>query len=160
MHLCVLPPWIPGSWGYHTNRTVQNYGHVSRGQLARPEPSTTISSGAFVCVLIFRTFQCLFHKDVPYRSPFPEKFDILSGFSISDFQADARRPSSKILKTKEQILHITSVLYLLLVLQCLISGRCSTETALISFPDILRQTFQKSRPAVPAASRKSFGNAA
>lgn len=51
-----------------------------------------------------------------------------------------------LLKTKEQILHITSVLYLLLGSPNVLSLADVLPKQLISFPDILRQTFQSLVP--------------
>jgi hypothetical protein len=65
-----------------------------------------------------------------------------------------------LLKTKEQILHITSVLYLLLGSPNVLSLADVPPKQLISFPDILRQTFQSLVPQFPRHPVKSFGNAA
>ena len=65
-----------------------------------------------------------------------------------------------LLKTKEQILHITSVLYLLLDSPNVLSLADVPPKQLISFPDILRQTFQSLVPQFLRHPVKSFGNAA
>ena len=65
-----------------------------------------------------------------------------------------------LLKTKEQILHITSVLYLLLGSPNVLSLADVPPKQLISFPDILRQTFQSLVPQFLRHPVKSFGNAA
>jgi len=65
-----------------------------------------------------------------------------------------------LLKTKEQILHITSVLYLLLGSPNVLSLADVPPKQLISFPDILRQTFQSLVPQFLRHPIKGFGNAA
>ena len=65
-----------------------------------------------------------------------------------------------LLKTKEQILHITSVLYLPLGSPNVLSLADVPPKQLISFPDILRQTFQSLVPQFLRHPVKSFGNAA
>ena len=65
-----------------------------------------------------------------------------------------------LLKTKEQILHITSVLYLLLGSPKVLSLADVPPKQLICFPDILRQTFQSLVPQFLRHPIKGFGNAA
>ena len=65
-----------------------------------------------------------------------------------------------LLKTKEQTLHITSVLYLLLGSPNVLSLADVPPKQLICFPDILRQTFQSLVPQFLRHPVKSFGNAA
>ena len=65
-----------------------------------------------------------------------------------------------LLKTKEQILHITSVLYLLLGSPNVLSLADVPPKQLICFPDILRQTFQSLVPQFLRHPIKGFGNAA
>ena len=65
-----------------------------------------------------------------------------------------------LLKTKEQILHILNVLYLLLGSPNVLSLADVPPKQLISFPDVLRQTFQGLVPQFLRHPVKGFGNAA
>ena len=64
------------------------------------------------------------------------------------------------IKNKEQRFHTTSVLYLLLVSPNALSLADVPPKQLISFPDILRQTFQSLVPQFLRHPVKGFGNAA
>lgn len=95
--------------------------------------------------------------DVPYRSLLFPKNSIYSlGSVYRIFQADARRPPSSLIKNQgADTSHHECVVSAPWFSECLISGRCSTETAHI-LPGYPPADVSKSRPAVPAASRKKL----
>ena len=104
-----------------------------------------------------RHFPVPFHKDVPYRSPLFPKNPIYSlGSVYRIFQADARHPPSSLIKNQgADTSHHECVVSAPWFSECLISGRCSTETAHM-LPGYPPADVSKSRPAVPAASRKKL----
>ena len=96
-------------------------------------------------------------KDVPYRSLLFPKNSIYSlGSVYRIFQADARHPPSSLIKNQgADTSHHECVVSAPWFSECLISGRCSTETAHM-LPGYPPADVSKSRPAVPAASRKKL----
>ena len=110
---------------------------------------------------IFRTFQCLFIKMFHTVLSFSQKIRYTLWVQYIGFFRPMQDALHRVLlKTKEQILHITSVLYLLLGSPNVLSLADVPPKQLISFPDILRQTFQSLVPQFLRHPVKSFGNAA
>ena len=110
---------------------------------------------------IFRTFQFLFIKMFHTVLSFSQKIRYTLWVQYIGFFRPMQDTLHRVLlKTKEQILHITNVLYLLLGSSNVLSLADVPPKQLISLPDILRQTFQSLVPQFLRHPVKSFGNAA